>query len=155
MYNSTLCRKELFLNCLVEIIGDVVEGKGTKLRRIAAREIARLHDRISNADDGQEYSRCILEFVDLKYRLADPCTYFFAELSAEPEPYSAAGILFPSLVHLIRIEDDMSSWEWLPEQIRALGLAINAGDEVAWPITREFVTIKDRDGNPRPFYQFS
>ena len=151
----TFCSKEVFLNLLVEIIGDVVEGKETKLRRIAAREIARLHDRISNADNGQEHSICILEFLDLKYRLADPDTYFFKELNEEPEPYSADWILFSALVHLIRIEDDMFSWEWLPDEIRALGLAINPGEEVAWPISREFVTIKDRDGTPRRFYPLS
>jgi len=155
MYQVTIKRPTTLLNDLTEIIGDVVEGKETKLRRLAAIEIARVHIMFHNANNGQDVLIGVREFVELKYRLADPFAYFAEELRTEPEPYSADGILFPALVHLLRIEDGMFVWDWLPEQVRALGLAINPGEEIAWPITREFVTIKDRDGRPRRFYRLS
>ena len=47
-----------------------------------------------------------VEIAELKYRLASSSAYFAAELIREPEPYSSDGILFPALVHLVRIEED-------------------------------------------------
>lgn len=155
MYQVTITRPETLLNVLTDLIGEVVEGKGTKLRRIAAREIARVHDLFHNARNGRDVLVAVHEFVELKWRLADPSPYFYEELCGEPEPYSTDGILFRALVDLLRIEDGMFVWQWLPEQVRALGLSINPGDELAWPITRELVTIKDCDGKPRPFYRLS
>jgi hypothetical protein len=58
--------------------------------------------------------------------------------------------MFTTLVHLVRIEADLFAWGWLAERL-PLGLAINVGEEVDGPITREFVTIKDREGSCRPF----
>jgi len=49
----------------------------------------------------------------------------------------------------------LCAYGWPPEQVRALGLAINPGEDVAWPITREFVSIKHRQGNVRTFYRLS
>jgi hypothetical protein len=45
-------------------------------------------------------------------------------------------------VSLVRIEKDLLAYGWLPEQIRAHGLSINLGEEVAWPINGDFVAIK-------------
>jgi hypothetical protein len=82
-------------------------------------------------------------------------TNFWGEVLGETEPYSADGILFSALVHLVRIEEDLFGYGWLPERIRALGLEINPGEDLVWPITREFVTIKNRDGNTREFHRLS
>jgi len=142
-------------NYLIEIIGETVESQGTHIWRIAAKEIIK-HDRILYyPKDCRDLMIAAVELADLNYRLVDSLSYFSGKLSGEPEPYSADGILFPAWVHLVRIEDDLFAWGWLPEQVRALGLVIKPGEEVAWPITREFVNIKDRVGNCRRFYRLS
>ena len=153
----TLYRREILLNFLTEIIADVVDGHGTRLRRIAAREIVRLQERFHNANNAQDVSVSAIELFDLKYRLADldPPDYFTEQLCRESEPYSADEITFPTLVQLVRMEDRMFFWGWLPEQVRALGLAIQSGEEITYEVTREFVIIKDRDGKLRPFYRLS
>ncbi len=144
------------LQChLIDIIGETVERQKTPVRRIAAKEIIKRDSIIYYPKDDEDVVIAAVEIADLKYRLASPSTYFAGELLSEPELYSAEGILFHGLVHLVRIEEDLFAWSWLPEQVRALGLAINPGEDVAWPITREFVTIKDREGNERSFYRLS
>jgi hypothetical protein len=75
-------------------------------------------------------------------------------LLSELEPYPSSATLFPALVHLVRIEQDALGWGWLPEQIQALGLAINHGEELTW-LTQEWAEISDREGTRRRFYRFS
>lgn len=122
---------------------------------MAAREIVRLCDIFYSACTHEEILVSLVAIVDLKHRLANPLAHFPDELLTEVEPYPAVGILFSALVHLVRIEEGMFAWGWHPEQLRALGLAVNPGDEIAWPITRDFVSIMDAEGNVRPFYRFS
>jgi hypothetical protein len=50
----TLYRREILLNYLTEIIAEVIDGHGTRLRRIAAREIVRLQERFHNTNNGRE-----------------------------------------------------------------------------------------------------
>lgn len=140
---------------LLEIIGETVERQGTRVKRIAAKEIIKLDPILYYPKDGQDLMMAVVEIAELNYRLASPSTYFFLELDGEPEPYSTDGVLFHALVHLVRIEEDLCAYGWPPEQVRALGLATNPGEDVAWPITREFVSIKDRQGNVRTFYRLS
>lgn len=154
MSDTTLCRPEVLSSFLIEIIGEAIEDSSSRVRRIAAKEVVR-HYTVNSANNGQAALVFLIEMVDLKYSLASPATYFAEELARETVPYSARGILFPALVHLVRIEEDMLAYGWLAEQIRALGLAINPGDELGWPISRDFVSIKDRDGNVRTFHRRS
>jgi hypothetical protein len=140
-------------SCLIETIGETVECQGNRVRRIAAKEIVKRDSLIWNAKDGSDVMLVLAEIAGLKDRLASPSVYFAAELLREPEPYSADGILFPALVHLVRIEKDALEWGWPPEQLRALGLAMNYGEELTW-LTPEWAEISDRDGNRRRIYRF-
>ena len=145
--------RQILRNLLTEIIGETVECKGTRIRRIAAREIVKRDKIMLNAS---ERDHLIGEIADLKCRLKGLSSYFAGELHNEPMPYSADGILFPVLVHLVRrIEEDLFGWGWLPEQVRALGLAVNPGEELAWPTSPDSYAIKDRKGNCRVYYRFS
>jgi hypothetical protein len=155
MNDTVIHNPEILQNYLIEIIGETVESQGSRVRRIAAKEIDNRYNIIRNANDGQDLMIAALEIANLSYRLASPSIYFAEELLSEPEPYSADGILFPALVDLVHIEEDLFTWGWLPEQVRALGLANNPGDELAWPITREFVTFRDRYGYMRTFHRLS
>ena len=145
---------ELLLSYLIAIVGETVEGHGTRLRRMAAKEILTLCNSFYCAQSYKDVLVLLVAIVDLKHRLANPSAHFPDELLTEEEPYSAVGISFSALVHLVRIEEGMLIWGWHPEQIRILGLAINPGEELAWPITRDLVSIMDREGNVRPFYRF-
>jgi hypothetical protein len=140
---------------LIEIIGEIVERQETRIRRIAAKEIIKRDNIIYCPKDSQDLVKAMVEIAGLKYRLASASTYFPEELFNEPEPYSADGILFSAFVHLVRIDKDLFAWGSLPKQVRALGLAINPGEELAWPITRDWITIKDSEGNRRVYYRFS
>ena len=121
--------------------------------KFAAKEIIKRDNIIYYPKDCQDLMIAVVEIAQLNCRLATPATYFSGEPDSELETYSADGILFASLVHVVRIEQDLFAWGWLPEQVRALGLAIYPGEGLAWPITREFVTIEERDGSRRPFYR--
>jgi hypothetical protein len=153
----SLYRREILLNFLTEIIAEVIDGHGTRLRRVAAREIVKLQERFHNANNGRDVSLSAIGLFDLKYRLADldPPAYFSEQLRGESEPYSADEIPFPALVQLVRMEDRLLFWGWLPEQVRALGLSIHPGEELTYDLTGEFIIIKDRDGKLRPFYRLS
>jgi hypothetical protein len=155
MDDAVLRCRDVLGNYLIELIGETVEPHGTHIWRIAAKEIIKHDSTLYYPKDCQDLMMAAVELTDLNCRLADPLNCFSEELSGEPEPYSADGILFPAWVHIVRIEDNLFAWGWLPEQLRALGLAIDPGDAVAWPITRGFVTIKDREGNCRRFYRLS
>ena len=144
---------ERLQNILIKIVGEAVEGRDTKVRRMAARQIIKRDNIFFNAIGDSD--ALMVEIGDLKDRLANPSANFAAELLEEQEPYSANGISFSSLVHLLRVEDDLFAWGWLPERLRDLGLEMNFDKELAWPITREWLTIKDREGNPRRFYRHS
>jgi hypothetical protein len=154
MLDTTLCCPEVLYNYLIEIVGETVEKSDSRFRRIAAKEVVKFYT-INTLNGGQAALVFLIQTVDLKHRLPSPSTYFAQELVSETEPYSAEGILFPALVHLVRIEEDMFAYGWLPEQLRALGLAIKSGEELDWPINRDFVSIKDREGNVRSFPRFS
>jgi hypothetical protein len=91
--------------------------------------------------------------VEIACHLASNSTNFAEEIQDESESHSADGILFRALIDLVCIEADLFAWERLPEQVRALGLAINPGEEVARPITCDSVTIKDREGTCRASYR--
>jgi hypothetical protein len=129
---------QILQSYLIEIIGKTVEYQGTRITRIAAKEILKRDILIWNAKDGSDVMLAIVEIAELKNRLASSSIYFAAELHRESEPYSADGILFPALVHLVRIEEDALDWGWLPEQLRALGLAMNHGEELTW-LTQEWL----------------
>jgi hypothetical protein len=133
----------------------MVEGQETKPRRLAAREIVRHCGILYNADSGPDALHTVVEIVTFQLHMTSSSTNFWGEVLGETEPYSADGILFSALVHLVRIEEDLFGYGWLPERIRALGLEINPGEDLVWPITREFVTIKNRDGNTREFHRLS
>lgn len=152
MYNAEPNRVERFQNVLIKIIGETVEERDTKVRRMAARQIIK-RDQIFNAICDPD--ALMVEIGDLTDRLANPWANFAAELREEREPYAAEGISFSSLVHLVRVEDDLFAWGWLPERLRELGLEMNFDEELAWPITRDWLTIKGREGNLRRFYRHS
>jgi hypothetical protein len=155
MNNIAVHCPQILQNHLVEMIGETVERQGTRVKRIAAKEIIKRDPIPYYPKDSQDLMMAAVEIVELNYRLASPSTHFSAELEREVEPYSTDGMLFPAVVHTVRIEDDLFAWSWLPEQVRALGLAMNPGEDIAWPITREYVTLQDRDGNCRPVYRVS
>ena len=153
MHNVSIQHPQIFRNYLIENIGETVERRGTLIRRVAAREIIRRDHIMLNANDRDSL---MLEIADLEYRLARPATYFPEALHNERLPYSADGILFPVLVHLVRrIEEDLFGWGWLPEQARALGLAVNPGEELAWPTSPDSYAIRDAEGNCRVYYRIS
>jgi hypothetical protein len=153
MHDIVIAQPKILRNLLINVIGETVECQGTQIRRIAAREIISRDKLMFNASDPDAL---IVEIADLEYRLARPSIYFARELLNEPVPYSADGILFPVLVHLVRrIEEDLFGWGWLPEQARALGLAVNPGEELAWPTSPDSYEIRDREGNCRVYYRFS
>ena len=133
----------------------MIERQTTQIRRIVAKQIIELDNLIFYPQDCTDLTIAALELNELCRCLRRFLVHFAAELRGAAEPYSAEGILFSALVHLVRIEKDLFTYGWSPEQVRALGLAINPGEEVAWPITAEFVTIKDRDGYMRRFYRLS
>jgi hypothetical protein len=153
MHDIVIDQPKILRNVLINVIGETVECQGTQIRRIAAREIISRDKLMFNASDPDAL---IVEIADLEYRLARPSIYFARELLNEPVPYSADGILFPVLVHLVRrIEEDLFGWGWLPEQARALGLAVNPGEELAWPTSPDSYEMRDRAGNCRVYYRFS
>jgi hypothetical protein len=153
MHDVAIHHPKILRNHLIEILGEVVEHQGTRMRRLAAREIINRDKMMFNASDEDSL---MLEIADLEFRLARPSIYFARELLNEPVPYSADGILFPVLVHLVRrIEEDLFGWGWLPEQARALGLAVNPGEELAWPTSPDSYAIRDEDGNCHIYYRIS
>ncbi len=138
---------------LIEIVGEIVEFKGTKMRRVGARGVVKL-DQILFYHHDSNY--LMLEISDLEHRLADPSSYFKKELLNERPAYSADGILFPTLVQLVRgIEEDLFRWGWLPDQARALGLAVNPGEELAGASGLDSYSIRDAKGNYREFYRIT
>jgi hypothetical protein len=153
MNDMAIHNPQILHSYLIETIGETVECQGTRVRRIAAEEIVKRDSLIWNAKDDSDGMLVLVEIAELKDRLASPSVYFAAELLREPEPYSADGILFPALVHLVRIEKDALEWGWPPERLRALGLAMNHGEELRW-LTQEWAEISDRDGNRRRIYRF-
>jgi len=152
MDDMTIHNTQIPQSYLTEIIGETVECQGTRVKRIAAKEIVKRDSLICNAKNCWDVMLAVVEIAKLKYRLASPSTYFAAELLREPEPYSAEGILFPALVRVVRIEEDALGWGWLPEQLRALGVAMNHGEELTW-LTQEWAEISDR-GDRRRIYRF-
>jgi hypothetical protein len=50
MYDAALHCRELQLNYLIEIIGETVEGRETRLRRIAARKIIECYHILQRSD---------------------------------------------------------------------------------------------------------
>ncbi|MGO9449646.1 MAG: hypothetical protein ACLQDV_01185 [Candidatus Binataceae bacterium] len=142
-------------NHLIEIVGETLGRQDTWLMRVAVKKIIKLDSILSFPKDSQDLTRSVVEMAELNRRMASPWRYFFEEVEREPEPYLADGILFHALLFIVRLEGDLFAYGWLADQVRALGLAINPGDSVVWPITSEFVTIEDRHGNCRPFYRLS
>jgi hypothetical protein len=155
MDNSVLQHPEVLGNYQIEIIGDAVEHQSTQIRRMVAKQILKRDILIFFPQNCHDLMRAAVELEDLRLSLLSFLAYFAAEFRGATEPYSAEGITFSALVHLVRIEKDLLAYGWLPEQIRALGLSINPGEELAWPITGDFVAIKDREGNSRRFFRLS
>ncbi len=134
-------------NHLIDIIGETVEGQGTRLKRIAAKEIIE-RDRIMFNPRNRD--ALLLEIADLIYRLERYSIYFASELVNEPVRYSAEGIPFRVLVRLVRLEEDfVFSWGWLPEQVHGFGRAIHPGEEPAGLSGPDSYSIRDREGNLR------
>jgi hypothetical protein len=138
---------------MIALIGEAVAGRAPGIRRAAAREIIKLHSFAFSVKSTYELSYLKRAFKEIEKRLANPSEYFDQALLSEGEPYPSGSILFPALVHLVRIEQDALGWGWPPEQLRALGLAINQGEELTW-LTREWAEISDREGNRTRFYRF-
>ncbi len=155
MKNIAIRCRPILQRHLIDIVGDRVERQETRVKRIAAKEIIKLDPILYYPKDNYELTMAEVRIAELNYRLANPETHFYAELKNEPEPYSTEGMFFHALVQVVRVEDDMFAWSWHPEQLRALGLAFNFSEVIAWPITREYVTIQDSDGTSRRFYRFS
>ena len=147
---SAVHNRRILRNIATEIIGETV-GRGTQISRLAAKEIINLDRIVFNGTDRDEL---MAELAYLAFRLANLSTYFRRKLLNEPVPYSADGISFPALVQLVRIEENLFGWGWLPEHVRALGLAINPGDELVGASGLDSYTIKDRRGNCREFYRY-
>jgi hypothetical protein len=152
MNDMVLLNPQILQSYLIEIIGETVVCQETRVTRIAAKEIVKHDTLIWNAKDDSDIMLAVIEIAELKDRLANPSIYFAAELLREPEPYSVDGILFSALVHLVRIEEDALDWGWLPEQLRALELAMNHGEELTW-LTKEWAEITYR-GDRRRIYRF-
>jgi len=106
---------------------------------------------VKSTDD---LTHLIRAFTEIEKHLAHPSRNFDQALLGELEPYPSTGILFSVQVHLVRIENDALGWGWLPEQLRALGLAIKHGEELTW-LTQEWAEISDREDSRRRFYRFS
>jgi hypothetical protein len=153
MNDMALLNPRVLQSYLIEIIGETVECQGARVTRIAAKEIVKCDTLLWNAKNDSDVMLAIVEIAEAKKRLTSPSIYFAAELLREPEPYSVDGILFPALVHLVRIEEDALGWGWLPEQLRALGLAMNYGEELRW-LTKEWAEISYR-GDHRRIYRFT
>jgi hypothetical protein len=139
---------------MIELIGEAVASRAPGIRRAAAREIIKLDCFAFSVKSTDELTHLTRAFGEIEKHLANPSEYFDQALLSELEPYPGKGILFPALVHLVRIEQDALDWGWLPEQLRALGLAINHGEELTW-LTRDWAEISDHEGNRRRFYRFS
>jgi hypothetical protein len=138
---------------LIEIVGEIVEFKGTKMRRVGAKEVAKL-DQILFYHHDSNY--LMIKIDDLAYRLAHPSSYFEKELLNEPAVYSADGILFPILVQLVRgVEEDLFGRRWLPDQVRALGLAVNPGEQLAGASGLDSYSIRNAKGDYREFYRIT
>lgn len=137
---------------MIEVIGEAIDARRPELRRAVAKEVIKL-DHIALAMENMDPLAVALMFAELE-NIADASSYFHPEQLGAPGPYSTEGITFPALVHLVRIEETALAWEWLPEQLRALGLAINQGEELTW-LTPEWAEIRDREGNLRQFYRLS
>src|SRR5271167_4535041 len=125
MNRTVLMHPEVLPNYQIEIIGEMVERQTTQIRRMVAKKIIRLDSLIFYPQDCYEIMIAAVELEDLNCCLSSFLSYFAAEFRGAPEPYSADGIMFSALVHLVRIETDLFAYGWLPEQVRALGLSIN------------------------------
>jgi hypothetical protein len=139
---------------MIELIGEAVADREPGIRRAAAREIIKLDCFSFSVESADELTHLMRAFKEIEKHFARPSGYFDQALLSELEPYPGSGILFPALVHLVRIEQDALGWGWLPEQLRALGLAINHGEELTW-LTQEWTEISDREGYRRRFYRCS
>lgn len=82
--------------------------------------------------------------MEIEYYLAHPSKYFDQALLNALAPYPSSGILFLALVHPVCIEQDSLDRGWLPEQLRAFGLAINHDEELTWP-AQDWAEISDRE----------
>ena len=134
---------------MIELIGEAVAGREPGIGRAAATEIIKLDCFTFSVKNADELNHLMRAFVEIENRLAHPSKYFDQALLSELGPYPSSGILFHVQVQLVRIEQDALEWGWLPEQLRALGLAINHGEKLTW------LEISDREGSRRRFHRFS
>ena len=151
--DPTIQSRRMLRNIAAEIIGRTVEGWRTEAKRFAAKEVIKLDNVVCRVGSRDELA---VELACLEYRLAHPSVCFPGELLCEVPPYSADGILFPALVQLVREEENFfGCWGWHPEQVRALGLAMNPGDILVGRSGSSSYTIADGKGRWRDYYLFS
>ncbi len=137
---------------MIELVGEAVDAFLPHLRRAAAQEVIRLEG--INRPGLYEVPIFLLSLSELEERLEHASPHPRLEPCREPEPYPTDGITFPALVQIVRYEQAALAGGWLPEQLRALGLAIDQGELLRW-LTPESAAIRDREGNFRFFYRVS
>jgi hypothetical protein len=150
MRDPTIQTRRALRNIATEIIGEIVDGWSTGAKWSAAREVIKLDILVARGSREELAANLAL----LIYRLERPSACFPAKLLRETPLYSAEGILFPALVQLIREEDNFfGCLGWLPEQVRALGLAMNPGDGLVGRSSSDSYTLQDKKGHQRDFYR--
>ncbi len=139
---------------MIELIGEAIAGREPGVSRAVAREIIELDCFTTSVKSTDDLAHLMRVFAEMENRWAHSSTCLDQALLSESEPYPSTGILFSVQVSLVRIEKSALWWGWLPEQLRALGLAINHGEEITWLID-EWAEIKERDGRRKRFYRLS
>ncbi len=139
---------------MIELIGEAIAGREPGISRAVAREIIKLDCVSTLVKSTDDLTHLMRVFAEIANHFAQPSSYLDRASLSESEPYPSTGILFSVQVSLLRFEKAALGWGWLPEQLRALGLTINHGEELIWLID-EWAEIKERDGNSRRFYRLS
>lgn len=124
------------------------------MSRAVAREIIELDCFNTSVKSTDDLTHLIRVFAEIENHLVHSSRYLDKALLGKLEPYPSTGILFSVQVSLVRIEKSALVLGWIPDQLRALGLAINHGEELTW-LTDELAEIKERDGSHRRFYRLS
>jgi hypothetical protein len=137
---------------MIEVIGEAIAGREPGVSRAAARAIIELDCFTTSVKNTDDLTHLMRVFEEIENHWAHPSRYLDQALLRELEPYPSTGILFSVQVSLLRIEKYALGCGWLPEQLRALGLAINHGEQLIWLID-EWAEIKERDGSIRRFYR--